>query len=170
MPTTKGQKIVFGIIMSITMAYGMEFYNNAINYGATIQHWNFSMLSNIVFWNALKEMSFMWIIVFVVSNLWGNRIGQEIAHKIIKPESDNPFFITIIISCCTVLIMCPSMSLIGAILFNIILGGQSIINLPAIWVGTVIKNFPMALIWNLFFAGPLTRLLFKSIYKKQLNN
>jgi hypothetical protein len=32
--------------------------------------------------------------------------------------------------------------------------------LPAIWVGTLIKNFPMALLWNLFAAGPVSRLVF----------
>ena len=33
MPKTKGQKLIFGILMSITMTYGMEVYNNAINAG-----------------------------------------------------------------------------------------------------------------------------------------
>lgn len=169
MPKTKGQKIVFGIIMSIIMAYGMEVYNVAIKNGCRIDNWNFSMLTNRVFLDALIEASYMCIFVFIFSNLWGNRLGQKIAHKIIRPESDNPFFITIIISSCTVLIMCPTMSLVASVLFNVIMAKQSIINLPAIWVGTVIKNFPMALLWNLFFAGPLTRTLFKTIFKKQLS-
>ena len=33
MPKTKAQGIVFGIIMSYAMAFGMEVYNTAINQG-----------------------------------------------------------------------------------------------------------------------------------------
>ena len=59
----------------------------------------------------------MWILVFIFSNLWGNRIGHFIANKLIT-KNDSPFIKTVIISCCTVLIMCPTMSLVATILFN----------------------------------------------------
>lgn len=49
------------------------------------------------------------------------------------------------------------MSLIASILFSVILGGASPLQLPAIWVGTLLKNFPMAFFWNLFAAAPFTR-------------
>lgn len=165
MPKTKSQGIVFGVIMSIAMAYGMEVYNVAIKMGMNTVAGGLSNMTNVVFWEALKEAAYMWIFVFVFSNLWGNRIGHALAGRIIRPEQDNPFFITLMISCCSVLIMCPSMSMVAAILFNIILGGAPVSQLPAIWVGTVLKNFPMALLWNLFAAGPVTRLLFRTIYR-----
>lgn len=77
-----------------------------------------------------------------------------------------------ITSCCTVLIMCPTMSLVASIIFNIVLAENSFYLLPAIWVGTVIKNFPMALLWNLFAAGPITRLIYKKLFnnKKVIKN
>lgn len=165
MPKTKGQGIVFSIIMSIKMAYGMELYNIAIKMGYTLKAGGLSNMTNIVFWQALKEMAYMWVFVFIFSNLWGNRLGHRLAEKIIQPEKDNPFFITLMISGCTVLIMCPTMSLVASILFNLILGHQPIVQLPAIWVGTILKNFPMALMWNIFAAGPVTRFLFRKIYK-----
>lgn len=167
MPKTKTQGIVFGIIMSMTMAYGMEVYNVASKMGYTTMAGGFSNMTNIVFWEALKEAAYMWIFVFLFSNLWGNRIGHGLADKIIRPGQDNPFFITLMISSCTVLIMCPTMSVVAAILFNIILGGAPVTQFPAIWIGTVLKNFPMALIWNLFAAGPVTRLLFRKIYRSE---
>lgn len=163
MPKTKKQGIVFGVIMSITMAYGMEIYNVAIKQGFNLTNGGFSNMTNGVFLDALIEAAYMWIFVFIFSNLWGNRIGHGLAERIIRPEQDNPFFITLMISGCTVLIMCPTMSLVAAILFNVILAGNPISQLPAIWVGTLIKNFPMALFWNLFAAGPLTRLLFRQV-------
>jgi len=64
----------------------------------------------------------------------------------------------------TVAIMCPSMSMVASILFNVILAHQAIYNLPAIWVGTVLKNFPMAFFWNMFAAAPFTHWLFEKIY------
>lgn len=166
MPKNKKEGIIFGIIMSMTMAYGMEVYNVAIKMGLNTLPGGFSNMTNIVFWDALVEAAYMWIFVFIFSNLWGNRIGHALANKIIRPETDNPFFITLMISGCTVLIMCPTMSIVAAILFNIILGGAPVIQFPAIWVGTVLKNFPMALIWNLFAAGPFTRLLFRKIFRR----
>lgn len=167
MPKTKGQGIVFGIIMSVTMAYGMEVYNVAVKQGYNLMAGGFSNMTNGVFFDALIEAAYMWIFVFIFSNLWGNRIGHSLANRIVRPETDNPFFITLMISCCTVLIMCPTMSMVAAILFNVILAGAPVTQLPAIWVGTVLKNFPMALIWNLFAAGPLTRLLFRLIFKPE---
>ena len=102
-----------------------------------------------------------------VLNLWGNRIGHKLADKICRAE-DSPFLHTLFISGCTVLIMCPTMSAVAAVLFSVILGGGSWDQLPAYWVATVLKNFPMALLWNLFAAGPVTRLLFRRIFARQL--
>ena len=161
MPKTRLQGIVFGLLMSITMAYGMEVYNVALKEGGL------SAMTNQVFLAALLEAAYMWIFVFPFSNLWGNRLGHKLAAKICRPQ-DNPFLHTLFISGCTVLIMCPTMSMVAAILFSVVLGGGSWSQLPAYWVATVLKNFPMALLWNLFAAGPISRLLFRRIFARQL--
>ena len=145
MPQTKGQGVVFGILMSVFMAYGMELYNVAAKVGG---------MENKVFWLALKEATFMCVFVFVFSTLFGNRV---------TPGQDNPFFITIMISSCTVLIMCPTMSLVATVIFTGV-DGQFIAN----WFDTIRRNFPMALLWQLFAAGPATRWCFRKIFKKQL--
>lgn len=161
MPKTRLQGIVFGLLMSITMAYGMEVYNVALKEGGL------SAMTNQVFLAALLEAAYMWIFVFLFSNLWGNRLGHKLAAKICRPQ-DTPFLHTLFISGCTVLIMCPTMSMVAAILFSVVLGGGSWSQLPAYWVATVLKNFPMALLWNLFAAGPISRLLFQRIFARQL--
>lgn len=69
MPKTKLQGVIFGLIMSITMAYGMEVYNVALKSGGL------SAMTNRVFWDALLEAAYMWLFVFLFSNLWGNRLG-----------------------------------------------------------------------------------------------
>ena len=70
----------------------------------------------------------------------------------------------------TILVMCPTMSLVAAILFSIILGGQSWLDLPAIWLGTIFKNFPMAFFWNMFFATGFTRFVFSLIFREKAKN
>ena len=147
--------------MSITMAYGMEVYNVALKEGGL------AVMTNRVFPEALAEAAYMWLFVFLFSNLWGNRLGHRLAARLCRPQ-DNPFLHTVLISSCTVLIMCPTMSAVAAILFSVILGGGSWSQLPGYWVATVLKNFPMALLWNLFAAGPVSRLLFRRIFARQL--
>ena len=164
MPKTKFQGVIFGLLMSYTMAYGMEVYNVAIKMGFNLQNGGFSSMTNIVFWEALKEALYMGVFVFIFSNLWGNRIGGKFAEKHTDPEKNNTYFCRLMRQAGTVAIMCPTMSLVASILFNVILAGSSIVNLPAIWVGTVLKNFPMAFFWNMFAAAPLSRWIFGKIF------
>lgn len=164
MPKNKIQGVIFGILMSITMAYGMEVYNVAWKMGIPNLPGGFSNMTNDVFLGALVEASYMWIFVFIFSNLWGTRGGAGLAGRLIDPERDSAFVQGTIRSCCTVLIMCPTMSLVASILFNIVLAGMPAVQLPAIWVGTLIKNFPMALLWNLFAATPVSRLVFGKFF------
>ena len=109
MPQTKTQGAVFGLLMSYFMALGMEVANVAHKLGA---------MSNAVFLPALKETAFMGAIVFVVSMLYGSRAGQHIAHKFVRQGRDNPLLVTLAVSGCTVMVMCPSMSLIATPLFT----------------------------------------------------
>ncbi len=160
MPKTKIQKIIFGLLMSYSMAFGMEIYNIAVKMGFSQQAGGLSSMTNDVFLPALVEMSYMGAIVFLCSNLWGNRIGASFAQKHCNITKDNPYFCMLLRQAGTVAVMCPTMSLVATILFNIVLNGDSIWQLPAIWVGTVLKNFPMAFFWNFFAAAPFTRWFF----------
>ena len=148
MPQTKGQGVVFGILMSVFMAYGMELYNVAAKVGG---------MENKVFWLALKEAAFMCVFVFVFSTLFGNRVGRYLAFRHVTPGRDNPFFITILISSCTVLIMCPTMSLLATLLFQ----------QPSFfaWLQTFALNLPMALLWQLLYCGPFVRLVFRALMR-----
>lgn len=166
MPSTKTQKIIFGLIMSYAMAYGMEVYNTAIKMGIPLQEGGFSNLTGVVFWEAFKEALYMGLIVFVLSSLFGNRLGAYIASRHCNPAVDNPYLCRLLRQGGTVAVMCPTMSLAASILFSLILGGASLSSLPAIWIGTVIKNFPMAFSWNFFAAAPFTNWAFRKIFRK----
>ncbi len=164
MPKNKTQGIIFGIIMSYAMTYGMEVYNIAIKEGVDLAAGGFSNMTNIVFRDALIEALYMGVFVFIFSNLWGNRIGAVFAARHCDPEKDNPYICQLLRQTGTVAIMCPTMSLAASILFNVILAGAPLAQLPAIWIGTLLKNFPMAFFWNMFAAAPFTHWLFGKIY------
>lgn len=165
MPKTKFQGIIFGAIMSYAMAIGMEVYNIAWKMGFAAQNGGFSTMTNAVFPAALKEMLYMGVFVFIFSNLWGNRLGARFAEKHTDITKDNPYFCMVMRQAGTVAVMCPTMSLVASILFNIIMAGNPISQLPAIWVGTLIKNFPMAFFWNMFAAAPFTHWIFRCIFR-----
>ena len=82
------------------------------------------------------------------------------------------------IICTTVGIMCPLMSFLATILYNGIIEvgifGRDltnfIINFIPYFLQKVVLNFPFALLSQLFFIQPLTRVIFRSIFKKSLEN
>ena len=56
------------------------------------------------------------------------------------------------------------MSLIATTLFNF----SGMENLISTWLQISVRNFPMALCWQIFYAGPFVRLIFRQLFKKQL--
>ena len=123
MPKNKTQRIIFGIIMSYSMAVGMEIYNNAIQQGVHLQPGGFTNLTYGIVGKALVEALFMGLIVIIVSELWGNRLGARFAAKVSDPQRDNPYFCRLMRQAGTVSVMCPTMSLAATIIFSMILGG-----------------------------------------------
>ena len=106
MPKNKKQGIVFGIIMSYSMAIGMEIYNNAIQQGIHLQPGGFTNLTYAVVGKALVEAAFMGALVMVISSLWGNRLGARLAARVCDPSRDNPFFCRLMRQAGTVMVMC----------------------------------------------------------------
>lgn len=150
MPKTLVQRIVFTIIMATLMVYGMIVYNVALNTGG---------VSNQTFLLALHELPIMLPIAFVLEFFVVEKLAARLAFSFMRP-TDRPQFITYAMSMMIVCIMCPVMSLIATLLFKEPSFGT--------WVHTFGCNFPMAFFWQLFYCGPLTRLIFRTLFKKQL--
>lgn len=100
---------------------------------------------------------------FFVCPAQSGRAGQHIAHKFVRPGRDNPLLVTLAVSGCTVMVMCPSMSLIATALFT---GIDA--EFFARFLATLYRNLPWALLWQIFAAGPATRGVFRAIFRKQL--
>lgn len=163
-PKTKAQGMVYALLMCIFMSLGMELYNNAWKMGVPLQLGGMSNLTWSVVLAALSELWFIIPVVFVISNAYGNRLGTRLASTLIDPERDSSFWRSCVVVACTTLVMCPSMSLFASMLFSVILAGRPLVDLPIIWIGTLFKNFPIALLWNLFAASPMSRICMRQIF------
>lgn len=149
MPKNKFQDVIFTIIMATIMVYGMVVYNVALNTGE---------VSGFTFFAALHELPVMVPIAFVLEFFVVGKIARALAFSVMKP-TDRPQFITYAISICICCIMCPVMSLIATILFKEPSFGT--------WVKTFALNFPMAICWQMFYCGPLVRLIFRTIFVRK---
>ena len=150
MPKTKFQNVIFTLLMAFVMVYAMICYNIAINRGG---------MTNEVFLLAFHEVVIMWPVAFVLEMFVVERLAKMLAFRLVTPD-DKPIFILLAISSMIVCLMCPMMSLVATILFQN--PGKEII---ALWFQTTALNFPMALCWQIFFAGPLVRLIFRTVFR-----
>ena len=146
------QNPIFTAAMAFVMVYAMVCYNIAIDKGG---------MSNEIFLIAFHEIPIMWPIAIILEMFVFEKLAIKLAFRFINPEKDNPFFITLGISCMIVCLMCPTMSLIATLLFAH--PGSQLI---AVWLQKLALNFPMALCWQVFFAGPGVRNFFRLFEKK----
>lgn len=153
MPKNTFQEVVFTILMVIVMVYAMICYNIALNTGG---------MTNSVFLAAFHELIIMGPIAFILDFFIVGKIAKAKAFKIVDIKKDNPFHLVLAISFVSVILMCPLMSLAATILFKN--AGNQII---AVWLQTTALNFPMALCWQIFFAGPAVRFIFGHIFKEK---
>ena len=151
MPKNKFEDVIFTAVMAIVMVYGMIVYNVALNTGGTV--------SGFTFLAAVHELVFMAPIAFVLELFVVSKLAGMLAFKIMKP-TDRPQFITYAISICICCIMCPLMSLVATILFKDT-------KTFGTWVQTWGMNFPMAICYQMFYCGPLVRLIFRTIFREK---
>lgn len=151
MPKNKFQEVIFTVLMAAVMVYGLICYNISLELGG---------MSNRVFSMALGEWPIMTIAAILLELVFVGRLSKVIAFRLVNPAHASPTAVMLAISAASVWLMCPCMSLIASLLFK---GGfQS--GLLSVWIETTVLNFPMALLWQFFAAGPVVRLVFRLIF------
>lgn len=153
MPKTKFQDVIFTIMMVIVMVYAMVVYNISIDKGG---------VENQVFYLAFYELPIMGAIGFVLEMLVAGPLAKKLAFRIAEPGKDKMIYVILAVSAVTVCLMCPMMSFAATVLFKG-MNGQ----LVAKWIQTTVINFPMALCWQIFFAGPLVRWIFGRMFQEK---
>ena len=142
MPKNLGQSVVFGVLMVIVMVYFMVCYNISMDMGG---------LTPAVFLLALEELPIMAAIAF----------AKVLAFRFVNPATDKPMVIILAISAMTVCCMCPVMSFIATLMHS---GTQALFTN---WLQKWFFNFAPALLWQIFFAGPIVRFVFGLIFRER---
>ncbi len=153
MPKNKLQEVIFTILMVFVMVYAMVCYNIALSTGG---------MSNAVFLAAFRELPIMMPIAFLLDFFLVGNLAKKAAFRMVDVKTERPFHLILAISAVSVAWMCPLMSLTATILFKHA-GAQFI----SVWLQTTVFNFPMALCWQLFFAGPLVRFVFGLLFREK---
>ena len=154
MPKNLFQEIVLTVIMVFVMVYALICYNISLAMGG---------MSNLVFLNAFHELPIMAPIAFLLDLLIVGPIAKKITFRLFNPQKDNPLFIVLSISICSIWFMCPLMSLAATIIFK----GGFRAETVSIWLQTTALNYPMATFRQLLFAGPIVRRIFGLIFREK---
>ena len=154
MPKNKFQDVVFTIIMASVMVYGMVAYNIVLNTGS---------LENWVFGAVFHEWPIMVLIAIALELVFVGRLAMKVAFRLVNPREAGQTQIMLANSAASVWIMCPCMSFFATLLFKDSHNAQFL----AIWIQTTVMNFPMALLLQFFFAGPITRRIFGALFREK---
>ena len=155
MPKTKFQDFIFAIIMVIAMVYCMTLYNMVLEGG----------LNYSTFLNAFYDMWYEAIAAFFSQKFIAGPIVKKLLSRSLRPGIDKPILIAVAMGGFTVSMMAPMMTLFVTILHN-----GFVNNLPLLWLPKLVLNFPFALCIQIFYIGPLVRLIFRTVFKNQLSN
>lgn len=99
----------------------------------------------------------------------GSPQSFKIACHYFNPQKNHPFIFETMIIAATVLVMCPLMSFIAAILYYPYDFMEfNFIHFLAEWLKLVCFNFPFAFFSQLFFIQPIVRTVFKKVFKKDI--
>ena len=152
MPRTRTQRIVFSILMAFAMVYGMELYSQALLAGG---------LRTELFAAPLADIVPLMATVIVLESLVRGRVTARLAGRTLgsDPARCPEVLVTILRGAFTCWTMCPMMSLVATLAFKQPPAGE----LVATWLQTVALNFPMALPWKLFVAGPAVRAVVRAM-------
>ena len=153
MPQTKFQDLTFTCIMVLIFVYVMTFYNAGLENGVTFATFGYAL-------------THMWVEVigaFIAQRYIAAPIVKRLVRRIFTPGEDKPIFIILSTAGFTASVMAPMMTLYVSI-YHMGLGPE----LLGHWLTKLVQNFPFALCAQVFYVGPLVRLIFRTIFKKQL--
>ena len=105
---------------------------------------------------------------YLLENVVGSPMSFKLACRVFNPAKDHPMIFETAIICATVGIMCPAMSFLAAIFYYPYYSGFNIWTMLANWLKLVCFNFPFAYFSQLFFIQPAVRVIFKTVFAKDI--
>ena len=182
MPGNQLQRMVFAFLTVLITVHAYVFFSLYVVNGNTLMELNqtTSVIAAIdkqggiyMFGTYLPIWACVLIefcFAFALENVVGSPASFRLARRIFHPAKDHPMLFETAIICATVGIMCPAMSLIAAFLYYPYYMDFNIFTLLANWLKLMCFNFPFAFFTQLFFIQPAVRVIFKTLFQKELKN
>ncbi len=180
MPRNQFQRMFFAFVTVIITVHAYVFYSLYVINGSTLMEINgvhsvieainkqggVYMFGNYIpIWGViLIEFCFAYILECVM----GSPCSFKLARRIFDPKRNHPMIFESAIICATVGLMCPAMSFLASIFYYPYYDGFNAIALIANWLKLVCFNFPFAFFTQLFFIQPFVRVVFKTVFRKDI--
>jgi hypothetical protein len=180
MPQNQFQRMIFALITVIITVHAYVFYSLYVINGDTLMAVTGagSVLEAIHMQNGVYMFGRMlpiWAVILIefcfaycLEVLIGSPCSFKLASRIFDPRRNHPMIFESAIICATVGIMCPAMSFLASIFYYPYYEGFHIVTLLAHWLKLVCFNFPFAYFSQLFFIQPFVRVVFKALFRKQI--
>lgn len=181
MPRNRAQRMFFAFVTVVITVHAFVFYSLYVVHGNTFMEatgasgvleairmmGGVSVLGhNIPIWGVIL---IEFVLAYTLEMLLGSPRSFRIASHYFDPRKDHPFIFESMIICGTVLVMCPVMSFIAAILYYPFqFMPFDLFHFLAEWLKLVCLNFPFAFFTQLFFIQPTVRTVFKFVFRKDL--
>lgn len=181
MPRNQLQKMFFAFVTVVITVHAYVFYSVYVIHGATFITSTgasgvldaINLMGGVpVFGKPIPIWAVVlieFVLAYVLELLVGSPLSFKIACHYFDPRKNHPFIFETMIISATVLVMCPLMSFIAAILYypyNYI--NFDVYHFLAEWLKLVCFNFPFAFFSQLFFIQPIVRTVFKFVFRKDL--
>ncbi len=182
MPRNQFQRMVFAFITVVITVHAYVFYSlyvvncstlTAVNGTASVIEALDKQGGIYMFGGYLPIWACILIefcLAYALENLLGSPLSFKLACRVFHPAKNHPMIFETAIICATVGIMCPAMSFIAAFLYYPYYIGFSIFTLLANWLKLICFNFPFAYFTQLFFIQPCVRVIFKALFRKDIES
>lgn len=180
MPRNQAQRMIFALITVLITVPAFVFYSIYVHNGNTLME----VTGAVSVIGALKIQGGvymfgrflpLWAVcliefccAYLLENIMGSPCSFKLALKVFNPRETHPSVFESAIICATVCLMCPAMSFLAAFFYYPYYDGFSILTFIATWLKLVCCNFPFALLSQMFFIQPFVRLVFRTLFRKDL--
>lgn len=180
MPKNQFQRMVFAFLTVLVTVHAYVFYSLYVVNGSILMQVNKadSVINAI---NAqggiylLGRMLPIWAIILIefccaygLECIMGSPLSFKLACKVFEPGKIHPVIFETAIICATVGLMCPAMSFLASWFYYPYYAGFNIFTLLANWLKLICLNFPFAFFSQLFFIQPFVRVVFKMLFRKDI--
>lgn len=183
MPKNQFQRMIFALLTVIVTVHAFVFFSLYVVNGSTFLALNpdangildaiHKMGGVYMFGHTMPVWSVILIefaLAYTLECVMGSPLSFKFACRVFDPHETHPVLFETAIISATVAIMCPTMSLLAAVMYYPYYEGFHILTLFANWIKLVCFNFPFAFFSQLFFIQPLIRSVFKFIFRKDNAN